>query len=155
MQMMEDEFNSKVDKIKSEKKKLEEKLNMEQKEGTLLTMKLNILTNKTQALSDQKSYLINCIDQNIHSLKAEQSKLQEQTLRESVINGEQAVSQLQELLQLTMNSFQNVKEVINFMSFEELNLSFKTDTQVQDNEINYADLLEGTKPRHRTSSMHI
>lgn len=49
-----------------------------------------------------------------------------------VISGEKAVEQLGELLVLMINSFEGVKDVIKFMSFEELEIvGFQTQTALE------------------------
>lgn len=49
-----------------------------------------------------------------------------------VISGEKAVQQLEELLILMINSFKGVKDVVKFMSFEELEIvGFQTQTQLE------------------------
>jgi hypothetical protein len=49
-----------------------------------------------------------------------------------VISGEKAVEQLEELLILMINSFEGVKDVIKFMSFEELEIvGFQTTTNLE------------------------
>lgn len=49
-----------------------------------------------------------------------------------VISGEKAVEQLEELLILMINSFEGVKDVIKFMSFEELDIvGFQTSTNLE------------------------
>jgi hypothetical protein len=60
------------------------------------------------------------------------NKLKEHCQKQMVISGEKAVQQLEELLVLMINSFEGVKDVIKFMSFEELEIvGFQTKTKIE------------------------
>lgn len=105
-------------------------IEIESSEAELLTMKLSVLSNKIKTVIEQKEFLLDNVESCIDNLKHEWTKLKDHCQRQMVISGEKAVEQLEELLILMINSFEGVKDVIKFMSFEELEIvGFQTQTQ--------------------------
>ena len=115
-----------------EKNKLQNQIDIESSEAELLTMKLSILSNKIKTVIEQKGFLLDNVESCIDNLKHEWTKRKEHCQRQMVISGEKAVEQLEELLMLMINSFEGVKDVIKFMSFEELEIvGFQTQTVLE------------------------
>ena len=122
LSMIDQEYTDKMNVLLVEKNKLQSFVNIETTENELLSMKLAVLSNKIKTVIEQKGFLLENVESWIDNLKQEWSKLKEHCQKQMVISGKTAVQQLEELLVLMINSFEGVKDVIRFMSFEELEI---------------------------------
>jgi hypothetical protein len=132
LSVIDQEYTDQINVLMMEKNKLESVIDIETTEAELLTMKLSVLCNKVKIVIEQKGFLLENVESCIDNLKQEWTKLKEHCQRQMVISGEKAVQQLEELLILMINSFEGVKDVIKFMSFEELDIvGFQTKTELE------------------------
>jgi hypothetical protein len=126
------QYTDQINILLMEKNKLSHTIEVESSEAELLTIKLAVLSNKIKTVIEQKGFLLSNVESCIDNLKLEWEKLKDHCQRQMVISGEKAVQQLEELLVLMINSFEGVKDVIKFMSFEELSIvGFQTKTGIE------------------------
>ena len=110
-----------VNMLNKEKEDIENELNISQNQLKILNLKENFYKNKAEKLLVQKEFLVKQIDSSLDTMNNEYNKLKDQEAQKDfMISIKKSNKNLQEVYFTDINNLKYLKEVIDFMNFDEL-----------------------------------
>jgi hypothetical protein len=107
-----------VEHINSIRESTQKRLNIEEQERTMNSLKLDYLLNNNKKLQLQKKFLEKTLDRDLKNLQTEMNKAQIEMQRDTFVSSQQAQNRLHKMYSVVKESLNYVKEVVLFMNFE-------------------------------------